>query len=76
MNDRTTATAARFGISEWEHTTPRTSPEIEQHLDELYRLTQRENNGEALTENEKHRYIWLYNEIHRLGGNIPFGVEI
>lgn len=60
----------------WEHTTPRTSPEIEQHLDELYRLTQRENNGEALTENEKHRYIWLYNEIHRLGGNIPFGVEI
>lgn len=49
---------------------------IERDLDELYGLVQRERNGERLTPEEFDRYVALYEEIHKLGGEIPFGVEI
>lgn len=49
---------------------------IEQYLDELYELVERETNGEILSESDKKRYVWLFDEIHRLGGDIPFGIEI
>lgn len=49
---------------------------IERDLDELYELTQREQDGERLTPEESDRYVALYEEIHALGGDIPFGVEI
>lgn len=49
---------------------------IEQYLDELYELVERETNGEILSESDKKLYVWLVDEIHRLGGDIPFGVEI
>lgn len=49
---------------------------VERYLDELYELVERETNGEILSESDKKRYVWLFDEIHRLGGDIPFGVEI
>lgn len=49
---------------------------VERYLDELYELVERETNGEILSESNKKRYVWLFDEIHRLGGDIPFGVEI
>lgn len=49
---------------------------VERYLDELYKLVERETNGEILSESDKKRYVWLFDEIHRLGGDIPFGVEI
>lgn len=49
---------------------------VERYLDELYELVERETNGEILSERDKKRYVWLFDEIHRLGGDIPFGVEI
>lgn len=49
---------------------------VERYLDELYELVERETNGEILSESDKKRYAWLFDEIHRLGGDIPFGVEI
>lgn len=49
---------------------------IERNLDELYRLVQREQNGERLPPEETDRYIALYEEIHELGGDVPFGIEI
>lgn len=49
---------------------------VHKALDELYRLVQREQNGERLSPEESDRYIALYEEIHELGGAIPFGVEI
>lgn len=49
---------------------------VERYLDELYELVERETDGEILSESDKKRYVWLFDEIHRLGGDIPFGVEI
>lgn len=49
---------------------------VERYLDELHDLVKRENDGEALSENDKKMYVWLVDEIHRRGGDIPFGVEI
>lgn len=49
---------------------------VERYLDELYELVERETNGEILSESDKKRHVWLFDEIHRLGGDIPFGVEI
>ena len=49
---------------------------VERYRDELYELVERETNGEILSESDKKRYVWLFDEIHRLGGDIPFGVEI
>ena len=49
---------------------------IKQYLDELYELVEMETNGEILSESGKKRYVWLFDEIHRLGGDIPFGIEI
>lgn len=49
---------------------------VERYLDELHELVERETNGEILSESDKKRYVWLFDEIHRLGGDIPFGVEI
>ena len=49
---------------------------VERYLDVLYELVERETNGEILSESDKKRYVWLFDEIHRLGGDIPFGVEI
>ena len=49
---------------------------VERYLDELYELVERETNGEILSESDKKQYVWLFDEIHRLGGDIPFGVEI
>lgn len=49
---------------------------VERYLDELYELVERETNGEILSESDKKLYVWLFDEIHRLGGDIPFGVEI
>lgn len=49
---------------------------VERYLDELYELVERETNGEILSESDKKRYVWLFDEIHRFGGDIPFGVEI
>lgn len=49
---------------------------VERYLDELYELVERETNGEILSESDKKRYVWLFDEIHRLSGDIPFGVEI
>lgn len=49
---------------------------VERYLDELYELVERETNGEILSESDKKWYVWLFDEIHRLGGDIPFGVEI
>ncbi len=49
---------------------------VERYLDELYELVERETNGEILSESDEKRYVWLFDEIHRLGGDIPFGVEI
>ncbi len=49
---------------------------VERYLDELYELVERETNGEILSESDKKRYVWLFDKIHRLGGDIPFGVEI
>lgn len=49
---------------------------IKQYLDELYELVERETNGEILSESDKKLYVWLFDEIHRLGGDIPFGVEM
>lgn len=49
---------------------------MERYLDELYDLVTRENEGEVLSESEKQMYVWLVDEIHRRGGDIPFGVEI
>lgn len=49
---------------------------VERYLDELYELVERETNGEILSESDKKRYVWLFDEIHRLGGDIQFGVEI
>ena len=49
---------------------------VERYLDELYELVERDTNGEILSESDKKRYVWLFDEIHRLGGDIPFGVEI
>lgn len=48
----------------------------EEYLDELHDLVKRENEGERLSESDKNRYVWLVDEIHRLGWDIPFGVEI
>lgn len=45
-------------------------------LDELYALTLREQDGEILSDDEKDRYLILYRWLHRLGVEIPFGVEI
>lgn len=52
------------------------SEKVVRYLDELYELVERENNGEVLLESDKKLYVWLVDEIHRLGGDIPFGVEI
>lgn len=52
------------------------SEKVVRYLDELYELVERENNGEVLPESDKKLYVWLVDEIHRLGGDIPFGVEI
>ena len=49
---------------------------VERYLDELYELVERETNGEILSESDKKRYVWLFDEIQRLGGDIPFGAEI
>ena len=49
---------------------------VERYLDELHDLVKRENEGEVLPESEKQRYVWLVEEIHRRGGDIPFCVEI
>lgn len=49
---------------------------VERYLAELHDLAERENNGEALSESDKKLYVWLVDEIHRRGGDIPFGVEI
>lgn len=49
---------------------------VERYLEELMGLVKRENEGEVLPESEKQMYVWLVDEIHRLGGDIPFGVEI
>ena len=49
---------------------------IKQYLDELYELAERETNGEILSESDKKLYVLLFDEIHRLGGDIPFGIEI
>lgn len=49
---------------------------VERYLTELHDLAERENNGEALSESDKKLYAWLVDEIHRHGGDIPFGVEI
>ena len=49
---------------------------VELYLDELYELVERETHGEKLSDSDKKRYVWLFDEIHRLGGDIPFGVEI
>lgn len=52
------------------------SEKVVRYLGELYELVERENNGEVLPESDKKLYVWLVDEIHRLGGDIPFGVEI
>lgn len=52
------------------------SEKVVRYLDELYELVERENNGEVLPESDKKLYVCLVDEIHRLGGDIPFGVEI
>lgn len=49
---------------------------VERYLDELHDLVKRENAGEVLPESEKQMYVWLVDEIHRRGGDIPFGIEI
>lgn len=49
---------------------------VERYLAELHDLVERENNGESLPESDKKLYVWLVDEIHRLGGDIPFGVEV
>lgn len=49
---------------------------MERYLDELHDLVTRENEGEVLSESEKQMYVRLVDEIHRRGGDIPFGVEI
>lgn len=52
------------------------SEKVVRYLDELHELVERENNGEVLPESDKKLYVWLVDEIHRLGGDIQFGVEI
>ncbi len=49
---------------------------VERYLEELYELVQRENDGEILSASDKKTYAFLVDEIHRLGGDIPFGIEI
>lgn len=49
---------------------------IERYLNELHELVEREINDGSLSESDKKLYVWLVDEIHRLGGDIPFGVEI
>lgn len=66
-----------FGSEIWPREAEYESREkVERYLDELYELVERETNGEILLESDKKRYVWLFDEIHRLGGDIPFGVEI
>ena len=49
---------------------------VERYLAELHDLVKRENDGETLSESDKNLYVWLVDEIHRRGGDIPFGIEI
>ena len=49
---------------------------VERYLDELHDLVKRENDGETLSKSDKNLYVWLVDEIHRRGGDIPFGIEI
>ena len=53
-----------------------TCEKVERYLNELHELVDRENDGEVLSESDKELYIWLVDEVHRLGGDIPFGIEI
>lgn len=49
---------------------------VERCLAELMGLVKRENDGETLSERGRKLYVRLVEEIHRLVGDIPFGVEI
>ena len=49
---------------------------VNRYLDELYEMVKKEDEGKILSKSEKETYVWLVDEIHRLGGYIPFGVEI
>ena len=49
---------------------------VERYLGELHDLVERENNGEVLSASDRELYVRLVDEIHRQGGDIPFGVEI
>lgn len=39
-------------------------------------MVKKENDGKILSKSEKETYVWLVDEIHKLGGDIPFGIEI
>ena len=49
---------------------------VNRYLDELYDMVKKENEGKILSKSEKETYVWLVDEIHKLGGYIPFGIEI
>lgn len=49
---------------------------VNRYLDELYEMVKKENDGKILSKSEKETYVWLVDEIHKLGGYIPFGIEI
>ncbi len=49
---------------------------VNRYLDELYEMVKKENDGKILSKSEKETYVWLVDEIHKLGGDIPFGIEI
>jgi len=45
-------------------------------LDELYALTQKQYNDEVLTDEEKSRYLEIWEFLNKENIDIPFGVEI
>lgn len=49
---------------------------VNRYLDEIYEMVKKENDGKILSKSEKETYVWLVDEIHKLGGDIPFGIEI
>lgn len=49
---------------------------VNRYLDELYEMVKKENEGKILSKSEKETYVWLVDEIRKLGGYIPFGIEI